>query len=343
MRLAEARRFVAQFVEKNYDPKEYTAFLQWLEVASIDELGIIADEYETLFEQWDLPASPPSPAWIGQLEQKLGWVEGEALAKRLPVIRPVRKRGWVAAASILVLISVGAIWYAMEARQQSGNAQKPIGVLSNFKSVSTLRGQRKQFILPDGSKIMLNVASSVAYSSFFEKDRSLELSGEAYFEVVRNDLLPFKVKIRDAEVEVLGTRFNIMTYPDEPVSQTTVIAGAVKVISPTGVVSLKGGDQAEIGYSLPGNSPPKLLRGVKEDAILAWQKDSLMFNNTEMHIVMRAIARVYNIDIQYEGNVPARYFSGTFAPNNNIRQISALLKSQGIHNRTKGRTIVVML
>ncbi|HVU84604.1 MAG TPA: hypothetical protein VHC50_07175, partial [Puia sp.] len=105
MSLKDARLFVAHFVKGEYSPEEYAAFLAWLQDASIDELGIIAEEHEALFEQWSLPDVAPSPEWALQLEQRLDEADVQVLA-------PVRKMNpggwirspWVAAASVAVIL-----------------------------------------------------------------------------------------------------------------------------------------------------------------------------------------------------------------------------------------------
>src|SRR5882762_4924471 len=85
MTLQEARLFVASFIKGDYTPEGYATFLEWLEKASIDDLGIIADEHEALFEQWPIPVAGPSPEWIMQLEQRIDQVDEQGT--RAPVRR----------------------------------------------------------------------------------------------------------------------------------------------------------------------------------------------------------------------------------------------------------------
>jgi len=345
MSLEEARLFVTRFVSGGYDPSEYAAFLEWLERAPIDELSVIADEHEALFDLWNLPASGPSAKWVAQLEQKLDKSEAQARkasVKRMDTNR-FKRRVWVAAASVIVLVASGAFWlYNREGGQKEAANKKSIEVL--YHTVTTSKGQQQQqIVLPDGSKVWLNAASSLKYAVAFNTTRTVELSGEAYFEVVGSAAHPFRVITKTAEVQVLGTRFNVMAYEDEPVSKTTLIEGAVKITSGSEAITLQPGDQAGIGYSSSGViGPIEVLHGVNKEIVMGWKDGTLEFDNTDLHTVMREIARCYDLDIQYEGNIPAKRFTGSFSRKEDIHQILRILEDQHIHNRINGKTITIM-
>src|SRR5882757_2009931 len=246
MILKDARLFVADFVKGEYTPEEYAAFVQWLQDASIDELGIIADEHEALFEQWSLPAVAPSSEWVSRLEQKLDEQEKLAPIRRLSPGRIVRKPVWVAAASIMLLLTGGYFWYNHSTDKEAGAAESLAVVKYNTFSVPR-GGQQQEFVLADGSKIWLNAASTLKYpASFNGAERTVELSGEGYFEVTGSAARPFRVRIKGAEIEVLGTHFNVKAYEDESSSKATLVDGAVKVIHGTQSLQLKPGEQAEI-------------------------------------------------------------------------------------------------
>ena len=99
-----------------------------------------------------------------------------------------------------------------------------------YNTLSTPSGGQFQLVLPDGSKVWLNSSSSIRFPTAFNGDeRKVELTGEAYFEVAKNAAKPFKVSVKEMEVEVLGTHFNIMAYDDERSINTTLLEGSVKV------------------------------------------------------------------------------------------------------------------
>lgn len=129
-------------------------------------------------------------------------------------------------------------------QQSSTTVSEPVAAIN---ILSTPRGGQYQVELPDGSKVWLNAASSLKYPTFFSgKERIVELTGEAYFEVAKNKNMPFKVKVNNMEVAVLGTHFNIMAYNNENTVNTTLLEGSVKVITPTSSKTNVPGEQAKL-------------------------------------------------------------------------------------------------
>jgi ferric-dicitrate binding protein FerR (iron transport regulator) len=332
MNLQEALLFVARFEKGEYAPEEQAAFVEWLEGASIEDLTVIADEHEAREANWQIAATAPSAEWIDRLESKLDHAEsreGQAIILPMGRERLTRNRFWAVAASIIVLFSGGAYWWF--ARQSAAGTDKQLNeVLSNIASAP--RGQQKELVLPDGSKVWLNAASTLKYPrSFTGGDRIVELSGEAYFEVARNAATPFKVKVRDAQVEVLGTHFNVSGYPDDPGSTTTLLEGMIKIARGAENHILQPGDQVEIDYPESGApSQMKLVQGVDPDAVIAWKKGVLEFNDDDIYTVMRTVARAYDVDIQYEGQLTSKGFHGSFKWAAGLDQILEQLKAQKI-------------
>jgi len=111
-------------------------------------------------------------------------------------------------------------------RPDEGTAADP----SQKNTLTTANGEQYQVVLPDGSHVWLNAASSLTYPvTFAGKSREVELTGEGYFEVTHNKAMPFKVRTLQQEIQVLGTHFNVNAYKDEPVTATTLLEGSVKV------------------------------------------------------------------------------------------------------------------
>lgn len=347
MILKDARLFVAHFVKGEYTPEEYATFLQWLQDASIDELGVIADEHEALFEQWSLPAVTPSSEWVDQLEQRLDEQDKLVVSAPIRKMRPGRwvKRNpvWVAAASVLLVLTGGYLWYNYSTEKQTETAERPVGALYNTISVPR-GGEQREFTLDDGSKIWLNAASTLKYPANFDgTERTVELSGEAYFEVTGSAARPFHVKIKGAEIEVLGTHFNVKAYEDESSSKTTLVDGAVKMIRGTESLQLKPGEQAEIVYSRSGvYAPMKLLKGADIDYVLSWKIGDLEFRDDVLFTVMQAISRCYDVEIRYQSGIPDGRFTGNFSRKSNIQQILNQLAHQNIHCALDGKVITVV-
>jgi ferric-dicitrate binding protein FerR (iron transport regulator) len=150
------------------------------------------------------------------------------------------------------------------------------------------------------------------------------------------------VKIKGAEIEVLGTHFNVKAYDEESLSSTTLIDGAVKVVRGNESLQLKPREQAEIGYPTSGANPPmKLIHGVDIDHVLAWKSGSLEFRDDALFSVMQSISRCYDIEIHYPSGIPDNRFTGNFSRKDNIQKILNQLAHQHIHCTLDGKVITV--
>ncbi len=116
-----------------------------------------------------------------------------------------------------------------------------------YNTMTTPKGGQYKVVLPDGTRAWLNAASSITYPiAFSQKTREVRITGEVYFEVAKDRLRPFYVRMRDMEVQVLGTHFNINSYKDEPSIKTTLLEGSIKVSAANGEnILLKPGEQAQ--------------------------------------------------------------------------------------------------
>ncbi|HEV2479241.1 MAG TPA: FecR domain-containing protein [Puia sp.] len=348
MSLQEAKQFVAHFVNGDYSPEEYATFLQWLRGATSEELNAIADEHEALHERWSLPGSQPSPEWVAMLEGKLDEL-GKEKVETPVVYMGIRRRVWVAAASVVVLLSAGAIWYT-----QRSSGDKPsvvngqgsvVPVLSQTLENPAGSGQ-KEFTLADGSKVWLNAASTLKYPAVFTgPERVVELSGEAFFEVNKSAGKPFRVLIKDAEVEVLGTHFDIMAYENEPISKTTLIDGVVRLESDAKQFDLKPGDQAVVHYSAAGSGEPQIeVKQVQADAALSWRKGYIDLTDADLQTAMRALKRYYNVDIQYSQGVPETHpITVGLILQDGLQHNLEILEGffQGLHFKSNGKIVTV--
>ncbi|HEY4110276.1 FecR family protein [Puia sp.] len=323
MNLKEARQFVAHFVKGDYTPEEYAIFLQWLRGATLEELNEIADEHEALHEQWDVAGLTPAAEWRKQLEGKLDRAakgeemligvtgENRSILRRLSrgkTVSMVARKAWIAAASVVVLLGAGAIWYTQQGSSKIAHNRPELPAMTKTV-VNPSGGAQKEVVLADGSRVLLNLASILKYPETFSgSERVVELSGEAYFEVSPKGGRPFRVLIKDAEVNVLGTNFNVRAYADEPVSRTTLIDGSVEMEIGSNKAILKPGQQAVIAYPSTGDID---VRKVDVDEVMAWKKGYFRFTNESMYVVMRVLSRYYNVEIQCDQNASSAKVSGS--------------------------------
>jgi len=209
-----------------------------------------------------------------------------------------------------------------------------------YNTLTTPRAGQYQLTLPDGSKVWLNNASSLRYPTAFPGEtREVELSGEAYFEVARNVTQPFKVKVNGKmDVDVLGTSFNIMAYTDESQVRTTLLTGAVRVSEGSKDALLKPGQQARLSAA----GQMKVTDDVDIDRVVAWKNGFFYFDRADVPAVMRQLARWYDLEIKYEGQVPLHEFGGKMGRNLNLSEALEVLKNNDIHCKVEGRTLTVL-
>jgi len=209
----------------------------------------------------------------------------------------------------------------------------------NYNTIETPIGGQYQIVLPDGTKVWLNAASSLKFPSTFARlvNRKVELRGEAYFEVAKNKQQPFIVKTVEQEVEVLGTHFNINTYRDEQGVKTTLLEGSVKIHSDLESKTLKPGEQSTL------TNRRFMVKSIDVEEAIAWKRGYFYFNNENIESIMRKLSRWYNVDVQYEGKITDEGFYGTVSQTKNISQVLNILeKTKGVHFKIEGRRVIVM-
>ncbi len=210
-----------------------------------------------------------------------------------------------------------------------------------YNTMSTPKGRQFQLLLPDGTKVYLNAASTLTYpTAFTGKERSVQVTGEAYFEVAHDAAKPFRVQLPNgAQIEVLGTHFNVNAYQNETAIKTTLIEGKVKV-GKEGSVVLKPGEQASLSQSSQ-TSQSIPVKTVDLDKVTAWRKGIFDFNDVGLREMMRQIERWYNIEVAYDGNVPDVKFFGKVSRSSSLSTVLEALDGFGLHYRVDGRKIIV--
>jgi hypothetical protein len=238
-------------------------------------------------------------------------------------------------ANAAVQLKDGRLLYEKTGGTSPGNAEAIA-----YNTMSTPRGRQFQLVLPDGTKVWLNAASSLRYpTSFTGNDRKVEINGEAYFEVAKDVQRPFLVKINEeTEVEVLGTDFNVNAYRDEPVIATTLLEGAVRVVLKKKVQLLSPGQQVQVkGTGL------KLIKEADVAQAVAWKNGAFSFVNADLPTVMRQVARWYNVDVEYKGAIPAGEFNGKIGNSLTLDQLLKGLAKTRINYRIENGNKILIL
>ncbi len=240
---------------------------------------------------------------------------------------------------VKIITHNGEVTYISQSGSSAGQARQTTA----YNTLETPLGRRFKIVLPDGTQAWLNSASSLRYPTVFSgKERDVELSGEAYFEVVHNAQMPFTVHTRKTNVRVLGTGFNIMAYDDETTERTTLVHGLVQVSSAQNNIQpvlITPGQQA----ALPSGTAAFNVRKADTSEVLAWLNGKFVFNNGNIKYVMRQIARWYDVSVQYQGNVDDIGFEGILSRRDNIADIlDAIQTTNEVHFKIEGKTITVI-
>jgi Fe2+-dicitrate sensor, membrane component len=210
----------------------------------------------------------------------------------------------------------------------------------HYHTLSTPRGGQFRLTLPDGTKVWLNSASSLRYPTVFsDKDRSVELQGQGYFEVAQNAAQPFKVKVNTMEVQVLGTGFDIMAYGDEASVNTTLVEGAVQVKAGGNTRLLKPGQQGVLST----DQHTLTVQEADIQKIIAWKNGLFVFNNMTLTAILREVARWYDVDIVYTVTPSNELYGGGISRSLQLSGVLNLLEANGFnHFKIEGRKVLVL-
>ncbi|NSL85710.1 DUF4974 domain-containing protein [Chitinophaga sp. Mgbs1] len=210
--------------------------------------------------------------------------------------------------------------------------------LPAYNTMTTPRGRQFRVMLPDGTAVWLNAASSLHYPVVFpEGERSVTVTGEAYFEVAPDPRRPFTVKTDNgAVIEVLGTSFNVNAYTDETALRTTLLQGKIRVKAAAGNSILQPGEQAVITQTVTVNTHANTAQAV------AWKNGIFNFQHATLEEVMRQIARWYDVEVVYEKNIPAITFGGEMGRDLELKDVLEFLQGSGVHFKLSGRKLIVM-
>ncbi|MHA4811807.1 FecR family protein [Flavitalea flava] len=214
-----------------------------------------------------------------------------------------------------------------------------------YNIMTTPKGRQFNLVLPDGSRVWLNAASSIKFPTAFKGNtRSVEITGEAYFEVAKDKNKPFFVKAMNTETEVLGTHFNINAYEEEGIVKATLLAGSIRTTAlnsarPGDAALLQPGEQAQIRP----NEKLIVVPNTDIEQTIAWKNGAFNFQNIGLKEVMRQLARWYDLQIVYEKNVPNIIFGGEMSRNITLSDLLNGLKDMDVHFRIEeGHKLIVM-
>ncbi|MEM6647011.1 MAG: FecR domain-containing protein [Bacteroidota bacterium] len=250
------------------------------------------DEQAALTRTWSLAdearAAEPADAFFAALGAKIWAVLHAEISRTVPqdraaVRRPRRtsRRVWAPVFAVALLLVVAGQWYRAQ----------PL-------STTTAAGETTLLTLADGSTVELNSGSTLHYPRTFSDERTVELDGEAYFDVVHDPARPFRVQTFNAQVEVLGTAFNVRARSGDADAETTVALyeGAVRVehTSTQTTTPLAPGQRITLGEASAGPVTPFALDEIRPD----WQLGRFTLTNRPLSTIIAEAERRFSVTIE---------------------------------------------
>jgi ferric-dicitrate binding protein FerR (iron transport regulator) len=229
---------------------------------------------------------------------------------------PVTRRLWVQVASVAALLVLGLLAGSVLTYFLSGNQFNQEQLV-----FETPCGEKSMVTLPDGSEVWLNANSRLVYNSFSANHRQVELKGEAFFKVARNEQAPFVVKTNECSVEVLGTTFNVMAYDEFGRKEITLLSGKVNV-------QMKGSEQVlKPGQALILKDHKFQVVEVNAAQSSGWVDNKFTFQNIPLSELMKRLENWYDVDITLENKTGREVnFTGTFKNEETIWQVLDAIK-----------------
>lgn len=242
---------------------------------------------------------------------------------------PIRKYVAVAASiAALIIVSFGGYKYLNHVAGQQQIA---------YTEASTSFGERKTLTLPDGTTVNLNACSKIKYPIRFSGDkRTIQLEGEAFFDVIENDEQPFVVNTHKFDVTVLGTEFDVKAYKEDKALMVSVASGKVQIDMSEAMARLTANE-----YLILNSETDEYQKVVDQQSVAVWHIGELRFDRTPIKEVAKELGRVYNYTFIFDSDTS---FDNVITGRHNNKSLedvlSAIEHTSGIKSRISGNTVV---
>lgn len=268
-------------------------------------------------------------------------------------IRSRRPYLWAAAISTGVLLCMAAWWWTSSKKNNSAIASE----------VTTRNGSRTSIQLADGTRVWLNAGSKLSYSKDFGKnDRSVTLSGEAFFDVAKQADHPFVIHTETMDIRVLGTRFNVRSYPEDKTTEASLITGSIEAIvkrNATRIV-LKPSEKIVVLNQLPAVARSAKAQTAKEETTVtlshvsyyaaqttaitetSWMDNKLVFKDESFAELAQQMERFFGVHVQFDNpQLQQLRFTGIFEQETVQQALSALQLTAAFRYEMQNDTIII--
>jgi ferric-dicitrate binding protein FerR (iron transport regulator) len=306
--------------EESISPEELKEFLFILQ--NPDPNNSFHRYLQDVWENTSLTSDIESSAeLISQIHSKLNIDSVETYSKKHSYSLPPKLRSFFRYAAVFVA-ALGLSWLI---NHSITTQRKVTGQSFRGSEISVSYGSKSKIILPDGSLVNLNSGSKIQYGSDFETNRKVFIDGEAYFEVKKDTAHPFYVQTSEITIRVLGTVFNVKSYPEENTIETTLVSGSIEIFEQDNkkadklkkVALLRPNQKAvffknkDVGKNdrFEGTKSTKreitenllsmnVESEVKTDLYTSWKDNRLVFNNEKFGSLIPKLERWFNIEIE---------------------------------------------
>lgn len=214
-------------------------------------------------------------------------------------------------------------------------------IAGTTNKLTTPAGRQFRLTLPDGTLVWLNAASSIQFpAAFTGKERTVQVTGEAYLEIAPSKARPFYVVTRQAKVAVLGTSINVSAYNDDAVNLVTLATGSVRVsnlsVPATSPVQLAPGQQAVLR-----TAGEMTVKPVNINEVVAWKNNRFFYRSVSVADFLKVISRWYNITVEYEGRVPEKELWVNYPRDQQLEATLKVLRNSNIRFELLERKLII--
>jgi|GEM_PF-399607 len=209
---------------------------------------------------------------------------------------------------------------------------------AQFNTLSTPRAGQYALVLPDGTRVWLNNASTLSYPTCFNgQSREVTLTGEAYFEVVKNAAQPFFINVHNVTVRVLGTGFTLRAYNDEGRVTATLLKGKIAIHDGHRERMLVPNEQVNIDRQKNW----QIHQSVDPESVLAWKNHIFYFIHADIPTVMHELSLWYGIDVEIKVPATQYFYDGEFSRDASLSAILNYLTNDDVHFVREGNKVTV--
>lgn len=294
-----------------------------------------------------------------ELTRLLGKIE----EKEPDMFKQYQKEQWIKIAAIFILlIGLGFVFKNLFTTDKNKGREHYA-----YKEVKTPKGKRLHIQLSDGTQIWVNSESTIKYPQVFNgDDRKVYLEGEAYFDVTEDKTKPFFVYAGEIRVKVLGTSFNVRSYPEDDFVETTLEKGKINIerigtdvnseiisMTPNQKVTLyKAGHQPQVANEAPATTQEMrkiegktaiIAKDIETDLYTSWKDEKLVFRGEQLEKLKLRLERWYNVPIVVkDSELLKKKLTGTFVKEPIKEALRALSVASEFEFEIKNDTVYLM-